>query len=222
MLATVIAVSSVDEKRKCKLPISASMSPEEQKLKGFFPKVWKTYMVPMSDGVRLHTNVISPFGSSKSQWPVVIDRSPYGGMHTELLADIFLLYDFVAVGQDMRGTCKSEGNFSNFHSDQKDGNETVNWIIQQPWSNGEVYEIGASADGIASLELGLASPKALKAQFIIVATGEAEETFYPGGAFRSALIDKWLHGTIPKQAAGLSKRCVHMKDRGNIGTAWNT
>ena len=219
MLATVIAVSSVDEKRKCKLPISASMSPEEQKLKGFFPKVWKTYMVPMSDGVRLHTNVISPFGSSKSQWPVVIDRSPYGGMHTELLADIFLLYDFVAVGQDMRGTCKSEGNFSNFHSDQKDGNETVNWIIQQPWSNGEVYEIGASADGIASLELGLASPKALKAQFIIVATGEAEETFYPGGAFRSALIDKWLHGTIPKQAGGVIKE---VRAHEGPGEYWNS
>ena len=205
IFCNVSTCNGLNTKKKCHLPISATLTPEEQQVKGFFPKVWKTYMVPMSDGVHLHTNVISPFGSSKTQWPVVIDRSPYGGMHTELLADIFLIYDFIAIGQDMRGTCKSEGNFSNFHSDQKDGNETVNWILQQPWSNGEVYEIGASADGIASLELGLATPKSLKAQFIIVATGEAEETFYPGGAFRAGLIEKWLHGTIPKQADGVIK-----------------
>ena len=112
IFCNVSTCNGLNTKKKCHLPISATLTPEEQQVKGFFPKVWKTYMVPMSDGVHLHTNVISPFGSSKTQWPVVIDRSPYGGMHTELLADIFLIYDFIAIGQDMRGTCKSEGNFS--------------------------------------------------------------------------------------------------------------
>ena len=120
----------------------------------------------------------------------MIDRSPYGGLGTELIADIFLPFNFAAVGQDIRGillfiilslnihmsgTCKSEGDFTLFHSDTSDGNQTVNWILEQPWCNGHIYQVGGSADGIAALELGLASPPSMDAQFIIFATGEAEE-----------------------------------------------
>ena len=69
-----------------------------------------------------------------------------------------LLFGFAAVEQDIRGTCKSEGNFTLWHSDGGDGMETLDWIVKQPWSNGEVYEIGASADGIASLMLAKQGP----------------------------------------------------------------
>lgn len=62
-------------------------------VKSVFPKVLKSVYVPMRDGVKLHTTVISPAFSSKSKWPVVIDRSPYGVLGTELLADVFLLFD---------------------------------------------------------------------------------------------------------------------------------
>ena len=167
------------------------------------PKVFKPFlMLPMEDGIKLHTWAVSPPGSSASSWPVVIDRSPYGQFGTELLAAIYLLFGFVSVGQDIRGTCKSEGQFSLFHTDERDGNQTINWILQQDWCDGRVFQIGGSADGIAALELGLASPDALRAQFIIFATGEAEETFYPGGAYRLALIEKWINGTIfPASAA---------------------
>jgi hypothetical protein len=157
----------------------------------------------MRDGVHLHTNIISPAFSSKTKWPVVIDRSPYGGLGTELLSDIFLFFDFVAIGQDMRGTCKSEGNFSVFHSDTNDGADTIQWILKQDWCDGNVYEIGASADGIASFELALASPDALKAQFIIFATAEARRTFFPGGAYRYGLVERWLKGTVPDQAPAI-------------------
>jgi uncharacterized protein len=211
LFSVVSVATGAGAKRKCGFPVLDAGTEKLlwkkrdgnnaiKKLRGIFPKVFKAYMVPMSDGVHLHTNVISPPFSGKTKWPAVIDRSPYGGAKTELLADIFLLFDFIAIGQDMRGTCLSEGNFSVFHTDQKDGNDTINWLVEQEWSDGRVFEIGASADGIASLELAIASPKPLQAQFIIFATGEAEETFFPGGAYRYALIEKWINGTIPDQA----------------------
>ena len=181
--------------KKCSLPIM------KERVERLNASKWiaEAVMVPMRDNVKLHTVVISPLFSNKTAWPVVIDRSPYGENKTELLADIFLLFDFVAIGQDMRGTCDSEGKFSIFHSDTNDGADTLAWIKAQPWCDGNIYEIGASADGIASFELALSKPTDLKSQFIIFATAEAKETFFPGGAYRYGLIENWINGTVPKQ-----------------------
>ena len=115
------------------------------------PRVFVDTMVPMRDGTRLSTVAISPPWSAASRFPAVIDRSPYGHMGTELLADLFVVIgDFVSVEQDMRGSGRSEGNFSLWHSDAHDGFDTLSWITRQPWSDGRVYQIGASADGIAA------------------------------------------------------------------------
>ena len=124
-------------------------------------------MLPMSDGVRLHTLVVTPASLKHKQFPTVIDRSPYGMFNTELLADVFLLFGFAAVSQDLRGACKSEGKFSLWHTDEADGKETIDWIVRQPWSDGTIYEVGASADGIASFVLARAAPTALRAQLAL-------------------------------------------------------
>ena len=72
------------------------------------------YMVPMRDGIHLHTIVFSP-KSRKEALPFLIERSPYGwdgaatdinrGM-TELARDGYFL-----VFQDVRGRYTSEGQF---------------------------------------------------------------------------------------------------------------
>ena len=52
-------------------------------------------MLPMRDGVRLHTLAVAPEPiSAGKQWPTVIDRSPYGMHNTELIADLYLLFGF--------------------------------------------------------------------------------------------------------------------------------
>ncbi len=184
---------------KCKLPLHQRL----EKFAPHQPQVFQELMLPMRDGVKLHTIALSPLFSSKKKWPTVIDRSPYGAFNTELLADLYLLFDFAAVSQDMRGCCQSEGNFTVWHSDENDGLDTVAWILKQPWSDGTVYQIGASADGIGAFELAKGHPTALAGQFIIFATAEARRTFLPGGTYRQNLIEKWLKGTVPNQAQGL-------------------
>ena len=78
------------------------------------------------DGVKLHTLALSPEPlQTNLKWPTVLDRSPYGMFHTEAIADIFLFFGFAAVSQDMRGTCKSDGQFTLWHSDESDGVDTV-------------------------------------------------------------------------------------------------
>ena len=40
--------------------------------------VLKEFMLPMRDGVKLSTVAVTPLFSKKTQWPTVVDRSPYG------------------------------------------------------------------------------------------------------------------------------------------------
>ena len=189
-----LAAARVSCAKKCELPLQPF---------NVGIGIFEEEMVPMRDGVKLHTVAISPPFSERKQFPTVIDRSPYGFWNTELLGDIYLLFDFAAVSQDQRGTCQSEGNFSIFHKDLDDGMDTLSWIGNKTWSDGKVFQIGASADGIAALELARGHPKALQGQFIIFATGEAKSTFFPGGAMRDALISNWITKTVPLQSAAL-------------------
>ena len=68
-------------------------------------------MVPMSDGVELHTRIFFPRSENdgEGKFPVVLDRSPYGYGDMEEFMNLFLPFGFVSIGQDMRGTEKVRG-----------------------------------------------------------------------------------------------------------------
>ena len=124
-------------------------------------------MMPMRDGVKLQTLIILPRNFEGKTFTAIVDRSPYGYFDLEWVADIFLPFGFVSVGQDMRGTAISEGNFSLWQSDANDSEDLGNWIVSQPWSNGKIFTLGASADGIGSLQTIVNNPSWLWAQYII-------------------------------------------------------
>ncbi|MDQ3816939.1 MAG: CocE/NonD family hydrolase, partial [Acidobacteriota bacterium] len=72
-------------------------------------------MIPMRDGVHLHTIILAP-QTQGGPLPIIMDRTPYGvdgwnsevvnSAHRELVAD-----GYVFVFQDIRGKFKSEGEF---------------------------------------------------------------------------------------------------------------
>jgi alpha/beta superfamily hydrolase len=75
-----------------------------------------------------------------------MERSPYGANAEELIATVFSeALGYVSVRQDMRGTHQSEGVFGCWHDSANDAYDTMAWIVQQTWSNGEVFTTGASA-----------------------------------------------------------------------------
>lgn len=108
------------------------------------------YMVPMRDGVKLHTVVDEPpFFPADKKVPAVLERSPYGDNQEELIALVAAeALGYVAVRQDFRGTGQSEGTFGLWHDSHLDAYDTIEWILQQPWNNGEVFTTGVSADAI--------------------------------------------------------------------------
>src|SRR5215469_12015115 len=75
-------------------------------------------MIPMRDGIRLHTEIYAPKNISEGL-PFLITRSPYGqnldakGFHTALAGAYAELAreGYIFVFQDIRGRYKSEGQF---------------------------------------------------------------------------------------------------------------
>ena len=157
-------------------------------------------MLPMRDGVSLRTLIFLPrdYPDSNKKYTAVVDRSPYGYHDMEWITDLFLPFGMVAVGQDMRGTEMSEGNFTMWVNDKYDSVDLGEWIVKQPWSNGKIFTFGASADGIASLQTPMTNPSWLAAQYVAWAPDSMYNILFPHGAYKEETAENWLHGlTMP-------------------------
>jgi predicted acyl esterase len=159
-------------------------------------RTWTSY-VTMRDGIKLHTRMLVPKDYVEGQkYTVIMDRSPYGQFGIELLADLFVPAGFISVCQDMRGTGLSQGNFSNWKADANDSQDTGDWVVQQGWSNGQIYTFGASADGLGAFTTNYNAPSWLMSQYYIWTSSIGYEVIYPNGALLYNLLNRWLTGTV--------------------------
>ena len=149
--------------------------------------------VPMRDGVRLDTNVFKPAGDLR--FPTILIRTPYG-KGTDLLPGypVFLDRGYAVVMQDVRGRYASQGLFDALKQEGPDGYDTLNWIAEQPWSNGKIGMMGGSYLGIAQWRVALLNNPHLKAIFPVVSgSDDYLDRFYsPGGATKLGHRLLWL------------------------------
>jgi len=152
------------------------------------------FFIPMRDGVKLAANVYLPDGPGP--WPVVLTRTPYlkdGRMYATGAAR-WTSAGYAFVVQDVRGKGHSEGFYDAFANDIEDGYDTVEGVAVQPWSNGKVGIMGASAMGITSNLAAIANPPHLKAAYVIVAPNETFTTSFLGGVPKDKDNTDWLKG----------------------------
>ena len=159
-------------------------------------------MVPMRDGVRLHTVVFSP-KSAAGPLPFLFMRTPYGvpgspkaladGTYDELVAE-----GYIFVFQDIRGRYGSEGTFvmqrpprdrrdPRAIDESTDAYDTIDWLLKDvPGHNGRVGLRGISYGGwltaMAMLDphpaIRAVSPQASPADMYL------GDDFHHNGAFR--------------------------------------
>lgn len=161
-----------------------------------YPPV-ENFMVEMSDGIRLNTDVYYP-QNGLDPWPVLLFRTPYGidSDHIGYMAQ----YGYVCVCQDTRGRYGSEGTDELYRDDgwgpyHTDGLETVNWILDQAWCNGRIGTLGGSARGITQNMLAGALPDSVRCMSVSVAAANLyEHAAFPGGSFRKYDMEGWLNG----------------------------
>jgi putative CocE/NonD family hydrolase len=120
-------------------------------------------MVPMSDGIQLATDIFLPVHESlNTKFPAILIRLPYRppGMPVEtfemLPPDIagFAARGYAVVVQDVRGAgasegdCLSEGKWLPWIYELQDGDETITWLAQQSWCDGNIGMWGQSYMGM--------------------------------------------------------------------------
>jgi uncharacterized protein len=121
-------------------------------------------MLPMRDGVRLATVVIRP--SAQGEYPTLLVRSPYPLTSLESfagLAKALFEQGYAFVLQNERGSEWSEGDFGLLTKTTADGQDTLDWIARQDWSNGRAGMHGCSSTAENQLKLAAIGHPALRA-----------------------------------------------------------
>lgn len=104
--------------------------------------------VPMRDGIRLAADIFFPRAGRR--WPTVLVRTPY---NRKLQATgsyrYFRRRGYAVVIEDVRGRNASQGVLGMADQEGHDGRDSIDWIAQQPWSDGRVVMAGSSYLAIA-------------------------------------------------------------------------
>lgn len=191
------------------------------------------YMVPMRDGVRLHTTVYAPRRSDE-KFPFLLFRTPYGtgpygaeayraNLGPSRHSFAFEEEGFIFVFQDVRGKFQSEGEFAVMrpHNWNKTGRETdessdtwdtIEWLLKKiPNHNGRAGMIGTSYPGFQVVHgmidphpaLKAVSPQASPADMFI------GDDFHHNGAFRLMYTFGWLSSNAHSRKGPSEKDSEH-------------
>lgn len=151
----------------------------------------KAVTIPMRDGVKLSAIVMKP--KDLESCPVIFTRNPYASVKLayELLLPIFAEQGYAGILIDVRGTGKSEGEWSPLAHETEDGYDCIDWINEQSWCNGNIGGFGASYLGYTQWSVIDCPNPALKALFTHVSGGDLYNTFWRRGMFRMTPWTPW-------------------------------
>ena len=190
-----------------------SETPEKfQPVASSFDYVKRDVMIPMRDGVKLHTVILVPKGAKNA--PILLTRTPYSAnvqtSHAtsshlgptlygyDNAVDVIVEGGYIRVIQDIRGKYGSEGDYvmtrplhgplnptAVDHS--TDTYDTIDWLVKNvPEGNGKVGILGISYDGFLPL-MALVNPHpALKVAVPMnpMVDGWMGDDWFHNGAFR--------------------------------------
>jgi uncharacterized protein len=195
--------------RQVPAPASAhALIAEESKVYHGPEYVRSEVMIPVRDGVTLHTVILRPVGSDKKRGealPFLMTRTPYGvdaysTAAVELLNPELATSGYIFVAQDIRGRYASGGQFvmnrpvvahttKNDVDETTDTNDTIDWLLKHvPNNNGKVGVVGVSYPGFLAMMAGIdANPavKAISPQAPMTDIWMGDD-FFHNGAFRES------------------------------------
>ncbi|WP_010585502.1 CocE/NonD family hydrolase [Schlesneria paludicola] len=168
----------------------------------------KTIKVPMRDGVLLATDVYSLPDTPRG--PVLLMRSPYNKLGGKSAAERFAAAGYIAVVQDCRGRHESEGTFVPYNNEGQDGFDTIEWLTQQTWCNGQIGMWGSSYVGATQWQAAVEHPPGLVTITPTATFSSFYRNLYLGGAVRLSLITGWASSQSVRPAnAELTKDWNH-------------
>lgn len=176
----------------------------------------RTVMIPMRDGVKLHTVILVPKNAKSS--PILLTRTCYGAdeltSHTQSAhygpvlygydnaVDVIVSGNYIRVVQDVRGKYGSEGDYVMNRplsgpqnptpvDHSTDTYDTIDWLVKNiPETNGKVGLLGISYNGFLTL-MGMVNPHpALKVAVPMnpMVDGWIGDDWFHNGAFRQMAL----------------------------------
>jgi putative CocE/NonD family hydrolase len=156
----------------------------------------------MRDGIHLATDV---YGAEPDvRKPVLLMRTPYDKRGPKATAERYAAAGYVAIVQDARGAYASEGKYVHYNNDDQDGFDTIDWIVQQPWSNGKVGMWGTSHPGEVQWVAAAARHPGLVAIAPVAAASSLYHILYQGGALLLALTASGANLTVNPPPPGVT------------------
>ncbi|HET6169952.1 MAG TPA: CocE/NonD family hydrolase [Terracidiphilus sp.] len=179
---------------------------------GSFDYTRRVVMIPMRDGVRLHTVILVPKGAEHA--PILMTRTPYNAdaltSHAasshlgptlygyDNATDVIVEGGYIRVIQDIRGKYGSEGDYvmnRPLHGplnptpvdESTDTYDSIDWLIHNiPETNGKVGILGISYDGFLPLMALVHPHPALKVAVPMnpMVDGWMGDDWFHNGAFR--------------------------------------
>jgi putative CocE/NonD family hydrolase len=212
LLATSPSAQSPQQRPATAAALPGETPAKFDPVKSTFDYVRRDVMIPMRDGVKLHTVILVPRGATRA--PILLTRTPYDATalttHAESahLGPILTGYDnatdviveggYVRVVQDVRGKHGSEGDYVMNRplrgplnptpvDHATDTWDTIDWLVKNiPETNGKVGILGVSYDGFLPL-MALVNPHpALKVAVPMnpMVDGWMGDDWFHNGAFR--------------------------------------
>jgi hypothetical protein len=164
--------------------------------------VHRDVKVTATDGVTLLTDLY--LARPAGPLPTILIRCPYGRRGPwGGAARLFAERGYHAVVQSTRGTFGSGGEID-ADREAGDGRTTADWIIDQPWSNGELGTFGGSYLSFTQLALASTRPPQLKAMALGVWGAERRAGYFPGGSFALDRALNWIYNVHHQEQSRLA------------------
>ncbi len=223
-----------------KYPALPSEIPAEFKpVTDSFDHTRREVMIPMRDGVKLHTVILVPRGAQGA--PILLTRTPYDAKvltthaRSSHLGPTLHGYDnateviveggYIRVVQDVRGKHGSEGDYVANRplrgplnptpvDHATDTFDSIDWLVKNvPESNGRVGILGISYDGFLPL-MALVNPHpALKVSVPMnpMVDGWRGDDWFHNGAFRQQMM-RWIYGVVATRTGEAKWWTSHFDD----------
>ncbi|GAB1516681.1 CocE/NonD family hydrolase [Actinophytocola sp. KF-1] len=175
--------------------------------------------IPVSDGTRLAARIWRPVSSDDEPVPAICEYIPYRKRDLtsvrDSIAHPYLAgHGYACVRVDIRGSGESEGVLTDeyLEQEQRDAEDVLAWLADQPWCDGTTGMMGISWGGFAALQVAARKPPSLGAICIASFTDDrfADDMHYMRGCMLSDNLAEsgtmFAYSTCPPDPALVGER----------------
>jgi putative CocE/NonD family hydrolase len=180
-------------------------------------------LIPVADGSRLAARIWRPLSSDDEPVPAILEYIPYRKRDLTSVRDsvahpYLAGHGFACVRVDIRGSGESDGVLVDeyLEQEQRDAEDVLAWLAEQPWCDGHTGMMGISWGGFAALQVAARRPPSLGAICIASFTDDrfADDMHYMRGCLLSDNLAEsgtmFAYGACPPDPALTGERWRRM------------